>query len=112
MPVGLLTSTAWSESRFNQGAIGAVGEVSFVQLHPRGRRGRLYLASCAPGDMREACVRRAAELGALELRDGFKACGTWGMAVGRYKSGRCIEGPRSRAVLHVWAWVDRAVRGL
>jgi soluble lytic murein transglycosylase-like protein len=104
VPLGLLVALAWSESGFNSRLVGQVGEVSFMQLHPAGC-GRHYPRHCR-GVSSAPCDALAAYLGAVALRLAWERCGTWGMAVGAYKSGRCIEGPRARQVLRVWAWLE------
>jgi hypothetical protein len=104
VPAPLLSALAYSESGYNSEAVGKVGEVSLMQLHPLGRGGRIYKRTCSRPSAK--CDELAITLAAEELVRGYEACGTWGMAVGYYKSGRCKEGPLARYVVRVWGWFE------
>lgn len=105
LPRYLLFAVAWSETALDGSRVGKVGERGVMQNHPRSRAGRAYARVCK-GVQSAACDRLSIRLGAEALAEAFRACGTYGMAIGRYKSGKCIEGPAARRVLSVWAWAE------
>lgn len=94
----LIAAVAWTESRFDSYAVGLLGELSLMQLHPRTLAGRSYRRY--HGLSQDDRDRLAIHLGADALRHGFIACGrSVPKAVGFYKSGRCISGPAVHGVL-------------
>jgi len=102
----LLLALAWTESGLDGSRVGDVGELGIMQLHPRSAAGRKYAKRC-PVPSR-SCDALSIALGTSELAKGYKACGyDWGQAIGYYKSGRCIEGPRARDVMVLWDWLVR-----
>lgn len=100
----LLLAVAWSESALDGSRVGDAGELGIMQLHPRSMAGRKYAKQCPVPSRR--CDALSIALGANELAKGYRACGyDWGKAVGYYKSGKCIEGPRARDVIALWDWM-------
>jgi hypothetical protein len=95
----LLAALAFSESSFNPGAVGKVGEFSILQLHPRSRWGRAARLLCR-GE--ESLCERAAVLEAARLLAlGEKQCGAETSAIGFYRTGHCIAGSGAERVLSV-----------
>lgn len=92
----LLAALAASESGLDGTRVGPMGEVSLMQFMPGSRAGRAYLATKGPQSVRDGV---AILLGAEALRHGLLVCGNETAAVGWYKSGRCLEGPKARAVV-------------
>jgi hypothetical protein len=100
----LLAALAFSESSFNPGAVGKVGEFSILQLHPRSRWGRAARLRCR-GE--ESLCERAAVLEAARLLAlGEKQCGAETRAIGFYRTGRCTAGSGAERVLRVRAWMQ------
>jgi hypothetical protein len=99
----LLVALAYHESALDHGARSRVGALGALQLLPSSPWGRGWLRACGKGPRaaEKGPRRRVEELnahwGAIALRDGLRACrGAPGMAVGFYRTGRCVEGPKAR----------------
>lgn len=102
--VALLAGLASDESALDHGRSSSEGALGALQLLPRSRWGRGWLRS-RTGEAGNALW------GAYALRDGLRAC--WGSpahALGFYRTGRCVSGPRARHTLAVARWVDDAMR--
>jgi hypothetical protein len=97
----LLAALAFRESSLNAGAVGAQGEFSILQLHPRSRWGRAANTLCK-GEA-SSCERVAVLEAARLLALGTKECGGEAVAVGFYRTGRCTSGPGAERVLAVRA---------
>ena len=95
----LLAALAFRESSLNAAAVGAQGEFSILQLHPRSRWGRAAHTLCQGSSCERIAVLEAARLLAL----GMKECGGEAVAVGFYRTGRCTSGPGAERVLAVRA---------
>lgn len=92
----LLAAMAFRESGMNPFAVGAVGELGILQLHPKNRlvknvrfvRDSYYREHCKkePGACQREIVDRAAEILALSM----ELCGgDLNMALGAYNTGKC-----------------------
>lgn len=94
----LLIALAFSESSINPDAVGPAGEIGLMQLHPQSKWGRLAANDCqhAPGFCRTWV---SMWWGAAALQHGLELCGTEAAAVSWFKSGRCLDGPKGRAVV-------------
>jgi hypothetical protein len=92
----LVLAVAHSESGLDGTRVGPMGEVGLMQLMPHSQRGRAYLDAQGPQSVRDGV---ALLLGAEALHQGRLVCGNEAAAVGWYKSGRCIVGPKVRAVI-------------
>lgn len=100
----LLAAMAFRESGLNPFAIGAVGEVGILQLHPKNPRSKgvrfvrdpWYRVRCKkqPGACQREVVERAAQLLARSLE---KCGGDLESALGMYNSGRCRPNTRYSA---------------
>lgn len=101
----LLVALAHSESGLDGTRVGAMGELGLMQLMPNTPAGRAYAAVRGPQTVRDGV---AILLGAEALRHGLTVCGSEAEAVGWYKSGRCIAGPK---VHYVLALRDKLRRG-
>jgi hypothetical protein len=97
----LLAALAFRESSLNADAVGAQGEFSILQLHPKSRWGRAAYTLCRgePSSCERAAVLEAARLLAL----GVKECGSEARAVGFYRTGHCTENIGAEQVLSVRA---------
>ena len=96
--LALLTALAEHESAFDHGAESLESALGMLQLNPRSRWGRAWLAECRSGDLtRSRCEALNVLWGAYALRDALEACeGDAVRAVGFYRAGRCVDGPRGR----------------
>jgi len=92
----LLLALANSESGLDGTRLGAMGEVSLMQLMPNTPAGRAYAAVRGPQSVRDGV---AVLLGAEVLHQGMLVCGNETAAIGWYKSGRCVAGPKARWVV-------------
>jgi hypothetical protein len=95
----LLAALAYRESGFDQHAIGAQGEFSVMQLHPRSVAGRETARFCKAHAAQ--CERAAVLAAARVLAQGRARCGSDALALGYYRSGDCVAGPGARRVLEV-----------
>jgi len=97
----LLVALAYDESAFDHAAVSSVGAVGALQLLPQSPWGRAWQrARRAPGVSPPEAEALNAEWGARALADGLRACGGLpGMALGFYRAGRCVQGPRARHTL-------------
>lgn len=106
----LLAAMAYRESGLNPDAIGAVGEVGVLQLHPRSARGRRALAACARAPSR--CTAAVIWLAAEGLAASIARCGSEPAALGAYNRGHCGVTSYSRRVLRqrelLLAWAGEA----
>jgi len=97
----LLAALAFRESSLNADAIGAQGEFSILQLHPRSRWGRAAITLCK-GEQ-ASCERVAVLEAARLLALGVKECGSEARAIGFYRTGHCTEGVGADRVLNLRA---------
>lgn len=93
----LLGAIALRESGLNPMAVGAAGETSIMQIHPRGRAGDRLARACSRAPSR--CTSAAIWLAAEMLAGAMERCGSEAAALGAYNSGRCGAGDYSRRVL-------------
>lgn len=105
--VALLAALAYHESALDHGRVSGEGAVGMLQLLPASRWGRGWLEACErPVTIAAArCEALNAVWGAFALRDGLEACGSPGRAIGFYRAGKCLEGPRARRTLALARWV-------
>ena len=112
----LLAALAFRESSLDANAVGAQGEFSIVQLHPRSRWGRAAKVLCKGEE--SSCERTAVLEAARLLALGVKACGSEARAIGFYRTGHCTEGIGADRVLslrdrllahveHAGGWEDK-----
>lgn len=112
VPLELLAAVEIDESDLDPLRVGAVGELGGMQLHPLSRWGRGWLAECERANAARgtsswwACEASNVLWGAYALRDALAACGgdEWA-ALGFYRSGRCVRGPRGAATLELAEWL-------
>lgn len=107
--VAVLAALAADESAFDHDRSSAEGALGALQLLPRSRWGRGWMRGCGdrPGD----CEADNALWGAMALREGVRVCrGSLGHALGFYRAGRCLAGPRGRHTLAVARWVSDMMR--
>lgn len=95
--VALLAALAYYESAFDRRARSRVGALGMLQLMPQFRWGRAWRADCRI--LPSECDALNVAYGAAALRDGIQVCGSHVRAVGRYRTGRCVAGPRARATV-------------
>jgi hypothetical protein len=95
----LLAAIALKESGLDSRAVGAVGELGLMQLHPRSPWGRRARAECAraPADCDWIVVDAAAALLAAARR----RCEKLPETLGAYNTGRCVANPYSGRVLRL-----------
>lgn len=93
----LLAAMALRESALNPDAVGAIGEVGVMQLHPRSARGRRAISACRRSPDR--CTAAVIWLAAEGLREAIDRCGSIESGLGAYNRGRCGETSYSRRVL-------------
>lgn len=107
VPLALLVAVEQDETGFNAGLIGAAGELGGMQLLPGTRWWRGWLDACwRAGDLRSRCDGLNVLWGAYALRDALDECeGDVHAALGRYRTGRCVRGPRGAATLDLAEWL-------
>jgi hypothetical protein len=93
----LLASMALHESGMNPRAVGAAGETSIFQLHPKSRWGRRYKKICKGNVSR--CTKAASDIAASLLSRSIKRCGNLRTALGMYNSGKCQDNKYSKNVV-------------
>jgi hypothetical protein len=93
----LLAALAYRESGFDPNALGEQNEFTVMQLHPRSKAGRETASFCKghPAQCERAAILAAARV----LSEGYRECGTEALALGYYRSGKCVAGPGARRVL-------------
>lgn len=108
----LLAALAVDESAVDHAARSSVGALGALQLLPASPWGKGWQEACrrARRGRRTAPATEVEQLnaqwGAFALRDGLVACrGHRGLALGFYRSGKCVEGPRARHTLALAQWV-------
>ncbi len=90
-----LAAMAWVESRYNPAVTGAAGERGILQLLPRWRRGLPFFrekAECLRKT--DACQDSIIGKAARMLARSVEVCGSVESGLGRYNTGRCVEGTR------------------
>src|SRR6185436_8422017 len=103
--LGLLAALALDESALDHSARSSAGALGALQLLPASPWGRGWLRACSSANRSHGKAPTSlveelnAHWGALALRDGLTACRTEGRAVGFYRTGKCVEGPRARHTL-------------
>lgn len=95
----LLGMVAFSESSLNPDALGAAGERGLLQLHPGSKWGRSAAQDCRFRTTYECRTTVSIRWGAEALRHGLTVCGSETQAVGFFKTGRCVDGPKGRATV-------------
>lgn len=107
----LLAAMAYRESGLNPDAIGAVGEVGVLQLHPRSARGRRAIAARARAPSR--CTAAVIWLAAEGLTASLARCGSEPAALGAYNRGHCGATSYSARVLRqrelLLAWATESI---
>lgn len=105
--VAILTSLAYHETGFRDVATPA--GIGILQVHPRNRFGRGCKRDCRHAD-ELACLWAGVKWGALAWRDARTQCGgdQWS-AVGYYRTGACVQGPRSRRVVDLGKRIRRSI---
>jgi hypothetical protein len=104
--LALLAALAVHESAVDHDRTSSAGAVGALQLLPASRWGQGFRLACEKARCSHGKGSRRLEeslnivWGAYALRDGIRACrGHAGLALGFYRSGRCVEGPRARNTL-------------
>ena len=95
----LVGMVAFFESSLNPDALGAAGERGLMQLHPSSEWGRAAARDCKSGTTYECRTTVSIRWGAEALRQGLMICGSETSAIGWFRTGRCVDGPASRAVV-------------
>jgi soluble lytic murein transglycosylase-like protein len=106
--VALLTALAHDESGFDHAAVSPEGALGALQLLPASRWGRAWLAEVEDLEGRGLRAREDLNVqwGAYALRDALEACGGSVVhALGFYRSGKCIDGPRGRRTVRLAKWI-------
>jgi soluble lytic murein transglycosylase-like protein len=106
--VALLLATNHDESGFNHDAISEEGALGASQLLPTSRWGRGWLLELE--SLKELGVDAREQLnitwGAYALRDALEACGGNEVrALGFYRTGKCVDGPRGRRTVRLAKWI-------
>lgn len=97
------------ESHFNHAALSDEEAFGATQLLPTSRWGRACIADtrAAARVGIDAAEQLNMQWGALALRDALDACdGDAVRAIGFYRTGRCVDGPRARATAERAFWVE------
>lgn len=102
--VALLTALAFHESGLDHAAVSHRGALGMLQLNPRAPWGSAYVRECRRSP--DACELLNARWGAWALRDALQSCGSTVRALGAYRTGRCVAGPRAHATQRL-AWAIR-----
>jgi len=103
-PVHVLVALGKGESHFDSWAVSDVGAQGMMQLHPRwwGKEWKLECAEAGADRLTdEACEALNVRIAARVLRYYKRRCGSWLLAVGAYRSGKCIAGPKSQATMRL-----------
>jgi hypothetical protein len=115
--VSLLAALAADESAVDHARTSSEGALGALQLLPASPWGKGWQEACrrARRGRRTApeteVERLNAQWGAFALRDGLVACrGHRGLALGFYRSGKCVEGPRARHTLALARWLENATK--
>jgi len=96
--VELLTALAFHESALNHNAVSPSSARGLLQLNPRSSWGKSWRSECQSYKSESRCEFLNVLWGAYALRDALFACnGNEVQAIGFYRTGRCINGPRSRS---------------
>ncbi len=95
-----LAALGRAETNHNGKLVSRIGAMGIMQLHPRYTLGKRYKRT--QGQPQAARDRENIYLGAEALRYGLDKChNSLARAIGWYRTGRCIVGPRTRAVLAI-----------
>lgn len=105
--LALLAAVREDESHFDDDLVGDAGELGGMQLLPGTRWWRGWLNDCwSAGDLHSRCDDLNVLWGAYALRAALDACGgDEHAALGRYRSGRCVRGPRGQHTLELAEWI-------
>lgn len=108
----LLAAIELDESGFDALRVGAVGELGGMQLLPESRWGRGWLRECEQIGLALgysswwACEPSNVRWGAYALRAALDECGgDEHAALGFYRTGKCVRGPRGALTLEVAEWL-------
>ncbi len=105
----LLLALVHGESAFNDRAVEPTsGAKGLLQLLPSSKWQRAVERDCK-GATRSECVAAQLMHGAAALRYALDACETEHAAIGFFRAGCCLEGPRGRRVIEL-AWDFRGDR--
>jgi hypothetical protein len=125
VPLALLAALEHDESGGDHSRVSSEGALGRMQLNPASRWGRAWLKECpggafpnSTGRVRRDVAPRGVSLdsttcealnvlwGAYALRDAIEACGGDAhRALGFYRSGRCVAGPRGAETLELAEWL-------
>jgi hypothetical protein len=97
----LLAALAYRESAFDANALGEQNEFTVMQLHPRSTAGRETARFCRMHPAQ--CEQKAILVAARVLAQGRAECGTEALALGYYRTGKCVAGPGAQRVLEARA---------
>lgn len=106
-PVERLVAVAFYESTLRPGAVardehGVAIARGTMQLNIHSRWGKAWLRECKQAP--DACELLNIRWGAWALRDAMQSCGSAVRAIGMYRTGRCVDGPRARRTVALsWA---------
>lgn len=102
--VALLVAIAYHESSLDHDTKPQPLGLGIMQLNPRARWGKVWQRECKRAP--DACELLNVRWGAWALRDAIQACGSTVRALGMYRTGRCVAGPRAHATQRL-AWAIR-----
>lgn len=108
VPIELLAAVAQDESGLDDDRVSRCGARGRMQLLPASRWGRAWLEACE--ERPRACEALNVLWGAYALRDALDACGgDPHLALGFYRAGRCVAGPRGAATIELATWIAHAM---
>lgn len=101
------------EGYFDSSAKSRVGALGMLRLHPRWKWGKGWRQECQKEAWRmtdEACEAAHVMWAAKALRESLDRCGNYTAAIGAYRSGHCIEGPKSQATMRLARRIEAQLR--
>lgn len=116
VPLELLAAVREDESHFDDGLVGDAGELGGMQLLPGTPWWRGWELACSKLkkssrsvvalESGQRCASSNVLWGAYALRDALDACGgDVHRALGFYRTGRCVAGPRGAETLELAEWL-------
>lgn len=111
VPLALLTAVREDETHFDDDLVGAAGERGGMQLLPGTPWWRGWVRACAGNPWGRGLPDRECEAqnvvwGAYALRVALEMCGgDEHQALGFYRTGRCVAGPRGAETLELAEWL-------